>query len=445
MLVRCGGLADSMSRYLIRRIEENPAIELRTHTEIVALEGDDRSRARALARQRGPATIETARHRPRLHDDRRRPEHARGSTAASRSTRRGSSRPGPICRRTSWRRALAADTPAASARDEPARRVRRRRRARRQHQARRVGGRRRIDRRVVRPSGAAGIEHGGSRERSTGPRASPDDDRVRLADAGAAPRRRRGSRWQLLIAAAATAGYLTFLWRHPAALPNSTAAAPSATAAYRRRRSSGKGESIPLPPLDASDTLVRTLVQGLTESPAVMAWLPTNGLIRNFTVVVTNIAEGRDAGKTSEGPASRRGVPGRHAKRRHLRRSAQLRSLRADRRCDRIGQRGGAAKLYATLKPRIEEAQRDLGAADSFDHTLERAIVALLNTPTIDGSERLKPKGIGYGYADDRLESLSPAQKQLLRMGPRHVRVVKAKLREIALALGIPASHLPSA
>lgn len=39
MLVRSGGLAESMSRYLIRRIEENPAINLRTHTEIVALEG----------------------------------------------------------------------------------------------------------------------------------------------------------------------------------------------------------------------------------------------------------------------------------------------------------------------------------------------------------------------------------------------------------------------
>ena len=40
MFVRSSGLAESMSRYLIRRIEENPAIELRTHTEIVALEGD---------------------------------------------------------------------------------------------------------------------------------------------------------------------------------------------------------------------------------------------------------------------------------------------------------------------------------------------------------------------------------------------------------------------
>jgi thioredoxin reductase (NADPH) len=40
MLVRSTGLADTMSRYLIRRIEENPAITLRTCTEITALEGN---------------------------------------------------------------------------------------------------------------------------------------------------------------------------------------------------------------------------------------------------------------------------------------------------------------------------------------------------------------------------------------------------------------------
>jgi thioredoxin reductase (NADPH) len=40
MLVRGDGLADTMSRYLIRRIEDNPTIVLRTHTEIVALEGN---------------------------------------------------------------------------------------------------------------------------------------------------------------------------------------------------------------------------------------------------------------------------------------------------------------------------------------------------------------------------------------------------------------------
>ena len=40
VLVRSSGLADSMSRYLIRRIEESPTITLRTDTEIVGLEGN---------------------------------------------------------------------------------------------------------------------------------------------------------------------------------------------------------------------------------------------------------------------------------------------------------------------------------------------------------------------------------------------------------------------
>jgi thioredoxin reductase (NADPH) len=40
MLVRSDGLASTMSRYLIRRIESSPTIVFRPHTEIVALEGD---------------------------------------------------------------------------------------------------------------------------------------------------------------------------------------------------------------------------------------------------------------------------------------------------------------------------------------------------------------------------------------------------------------------
>jgi thioredoxin reductase (NADPH) len=41
MLVRAEGLAETMSRYLIRRIEESPTIDLRTNTEVTALQGTD--------------------------------------------------------------------------------------------------------------------------------------------------------------------------------------------------------------------------------------------------------------------------------------------------------------------------------------------------------------------------------------------------------------------
>lgn len=40
MLIRGDGLSDTMSRYLIHRITGNPKIELHTHTEITALDGD---------------------------------------------------------------------------------------------------------------------------------------------------------------------------------------------------------------------------------------------------------------------------------------------------------------------------------------------------------------------------------------------------------------------
>lgn len=63
MLVRSAGLAESMSRYLIRRIEDNPAIVVRTQTEIVALEGDNHlERVRLRDRQTGATETHDIRH-----------------------------------------------------------------------------------------------------------------------------------------------------------------------------------------------------------------------------------------------------------------------------------------------------------------------------------------------------------------------------------------------
>ncbi|HWE30266.1 MAG TPA: FAD-dependent oxidoreductase, partial [Polyangia bacterium] len=57
VLVRGKGLADTMSRYLVRRIEENPNITLWTHSEIVGLDGDDC--LRQVRWRTGDGTIET--------------------------------------------------------------------------------------------------------------------------------------------------------------------------------------------------------------------------------------------------------------------------------------------------------------------------------------------------------------------------------------------------
>jgi thioredoxin reductase (NADPH) len=63
MLVRSGGLAETMSRYLVRRIEDNPAIEVRTNCQIIALEGGKHlENVRCRNKTTGADTIENIRH-----------------------------------------------------------------------------------------------------------------------------------------------------------------------------------------------------------------------------------------------------------------------------------------------------------------------------------------------------------------------------------------------
>ncbi len=262
--------------------------------------------------------------------------------------------------------------------------------------------------------------------------------------------RRSGRVWiavVLLAAAVLGVGYFRYV-RRPRQAAQAQAAAPAATAVQEPARPlGGQAEPIALPPLDASDALVRTLVREISDRPAVAAWLTTRGLIRNFTVVVTNIAEGATPARHLDplAPTS----PFRVVEAQGTLEADPRNASRYARIADAVDSVDpeAAAKLYATLKPRIEEAHRDLGNPEpTFDRTLERAIVHLLETPTPTGAEALVPqtKGIGYAFAAPQLEDLSAAQKQLLRMGPASVRIVKAKLRAIAEALGIPSAHLPA-
>jgi len=62
MVIRSGGLAESMSRYLVRRIE-SAGIEVRTNCEVVGLEGDRHlERVRCRDRRNGAETVEHIRH-----------------------------------------------------------------------------------------------------------------------------------------------------------------------------------------------------------------------------------------------------------------------------------------------------------------------------------------------------------------------------------------------
>jgi thioredoxin reductase (NADPH) len=63
MMIRAASLASTMSRYLIRRIEESPVIELCTHTELTALEGNGQlERVRWRHRETGTVGSGEVRH-----------------------------------------------------------------------------------------------------------------------------------------------------------------------------------------------------------------------------------------------------------------------------------------------------------------------------------------------------------------------------------------------
>jgi hypothetical protein len=243
----------------------------------------------------------------------------------------------------------------------------------------------------------------------------------------------------LLIVAIAAAGYFAFgRWRTPQVAAPENKPAPRAA-----DRALPAAEPIDLPPLNQSDAVVRELVKKVSSHPSVLAWLTTDDLIRHFTIGVADVAEGKTATKqllvlrpSTSFRVIQRGNdlvidPQSYARYDTL--AAAAASMNAD----------GSARLYATLKPRIEEAAKELGDS-SFDRTLERAIVRLLQTPSVEDPIRVVPRGIGYGFADPRLEDLTAAQKHLIRTGPRNALVIQTSLRAIALALGIPPERLPN-
>ncbi|HEY6892644.1 MAG TPA: DUF3014 domain-containing protein [Rhodanobacteraceae bacterium] len=247
----------------------------------------------------------------------------------------------------------------------------------------------------------------------------------------------------VVVVLAAIAAYVLYPRRAaPAPAPASVAthAPPSAPT----RALGGEPEPVTVPPLDDSDPVVRDLVRALSTHPQVLAWLTTKGLIRNFAVVVANIGDGVTPANHLA-PLRPKGAF--EVVQRNGQTEIDPRSYdRYNQLADAVASvdPAGASRLYATLKPRLQEAYAELGVRPaSFDAALEHAIVVLLQVPIVDGPVRVEPKGIGYRFADPKLEDLSGAQKQLLRMGPRNVRSIQSSLRRIAVALGIPRERLP--
>ncbi len=259
----------------------------------------------------------------------------------------------------------------------------------------------------------------------------------------------RPSRWPLLIAVIVLVvllvGALVYYWTfyRVDGPPDFSPTAPSVAPPPAVPPPKGGDESleIELPPLGASDALIRELVEEVSNHPRIAAWVAPDDLVRRFVTTVDNLSRG-------ESPRT------------HLRHLAPETGFKVDDRGGEvvIDERGfqrydravrvftsldtaRAVELYRHLEPLFEEAYGELGNPYKFEEALDRAIDELLAVPVPEGDIEVERRVKNYRFADPELESSSPAAKHLLRMGPRNAREVQAKLLAFKTALALTRSE----
>jgi hypothetical protein len=189
--------------------------------------------------------------------------------------------------------------------------------------------------------------------------------------------------------------------------------------------------------LDESDDLVRKLAGELSSHPKLAMWLMSDELIRKFVAAVDNIANGQSPGAQvdffkPEGEFKVIQEAGEY-----------FLDPESYKRYDLVAEvfaslnPKGCVILYKQLTPAIQEAYKDLGYPNAdFNDALKKALMELLEVPIVEESIELEKEVVTYTMIDSDLETLSSAQKHLLRMGPANVRVIQGSLRVMAQSLG---------
>jgi len=250
-----------------------------------------------------------------------------------------------------------------------------------------------------------------------------------------------------ILAVVAVLYYFFFMKKPETPAPPAAPVIPSAVPAEAEKAPAATGVeplAFPAVSLGDSDATVREFAAALSKTPEFGKWLLSKDLIRKFVVSVDNVANGLSpkshidffspsgdfrVSRTKGGILIDPAAYSRYAAVVGVALSMEAMA---------------AARLYRAVEPLLQEAYNELGYPGvDFDDTLVRAMSELLETPVVEGPIRLEQKVLSYAMSDPALEALSPAQKQLLRMGPKGVQAVHDKIRELAAALGIPPSRLP--
>ncbi|MDP1827463.1 MAG: DUF3014 domain-containing protein [Archangium sp.] len=196
--------------------------------------------------------------------------------------------------------------------------------------------------------------------------------------------------------------------------------------------------------IDDGDTLSRKLASGWSSDPTFAKWLDLLSL-RHLVAAAQLVADGASPRpalpflsimgpfevREVEAPKPRKGTP-RPPPQLFIAASSYA---RYDTLMQVFGSVNAAAagEAYAQLRPFCDAAFGEIGRPGKrFDDVLTEALRRVLAVKLLEGELELVPKGAVYAFKDPALESLSAAEKQVLRLGPENGRVLQRQLREFA-------------
>jgi hypothetical protein len=245
------------------------------------------------------------------------------------------------------------------------------------------------------------------------------------------------TRWIVLGAGAVIVGALLTLWWMSRTRPTPATPAPTTATDAALGTQRPKPQIVDLPPLDDSDTYLRSMVEALSRHPTLAKLLATRGLVRGATLAVVQIGDGKTPISPLAvlkpatrlqilGPASGPIDPASYG--RWDGPTSALTSV------DPIH----AAQLYVTVKPLFDKAYEELGnPKGNFDEAIARAIRTLDDTPQVRTDPTLLRRTNYFEHEDARLKSLLPVQKQLLLVGPDNRRKIMQWLKQLAANLDL--------
>lgn len=242
----------------------------------------------------------------------------------------------------------------------------------------------------------------------------------------------------LLLGVLVGLGYVVWRSQAPASpAPVSAEAPPPGASAETPAETAAEAPALPLPPLDESDASVRELIAMVSPHPAWRSWLASGDLARRFTAALANLAEGGSPtvhlrALAPKGPFAVRRTGGRLY-------IDQAAYARYDTLADVIGSidTAAAASAYRNLRPLFDAAHRELGEARTMDSTVTIVGRTILGVPVIDQAIEVQEQGAVYAFVDPALEQRSAAEKHLLRLGPRNLRIIQAKVKDVLTAVGL--------